>query len=117
MISPRALSRWLLLIVTLTILSPHFAWEVMAADAHHDPVTGAVTMFDTHEHPNGNSGLDHHDEHACGGHMFSHLPVQASATATSLVGASSEALAVADAAPLPSHHPELPDRPPRRAAL
>lgn len=111
------LSRWLLLIVSLTILSPHFAWEVMAADAHHDPATGALTMLDAHDHSNRNSGLDHHDEHACGGHMFSHLPAQASANVEVFIDLSHAAAVARDAAPHPSHQPDLPDRPQRRAAL
>ena len=117
MVSSRALSRWLLLVVMLTFLSPHFGWEVMAADAHHDPVSGAVTMIDAHDHEAGNSGLDHHDEHACGGHMFSHLRVQASASAGSHFAAAPQAFVAADPAMPPSHHPDLPDRPPRHTAL
>jgi hypothetical protein len=120
MVSSRALSRWLLLVVTLTILSPHFGWEVMAADAHHDPVSGAMTMIDAHEHPKPaipasiitmNTPAAATCSATC---RYRHRPQQ---RAGSHFAAHRRRLSPLMPAMPPSHHPDLPDRPPRHAAL
>ncbi len=80
-LSRKFVAALLLVTITLTVMSPHFAWEASAADTHHDAETGALALYGAGEAPACcNVDIDHHDDHACSGHMFSHLPVQASDT-------------------------------------
>ena len=107
------ISRALLLIVTLTIMSPHFAWEAMAPDAHHDAGNSSLVLLDAQDHEAGHPSFDHHDEHACSGHMFSHLPAQISSALPPSVVAAAGTFTRFDAIPVPSRVPALLERPPR----
>ncbi len=109
----RHISRVLLLIVTLTIMSPHFAWEAMAPDAHHDAGNGNLVLVDAQDHEGDHPSFDHHDEHACSGHMFSHLPAQVSGALAPLAIAAAGTFAHFDETPVPSRVPALLERPPR----
>lgn len=68
----RLISRALLLMMLVTLLSPHFAWEAAAPEHHHALATADEAAHGEHGLPD----ADHHDEHACAGHMASHLPGQ-----------------------------------------
>lgn len=109
----RLISRLLLLIVSLTVLSPHFAWEVMAADAHHATHGASLVLSEPHEHEDGHPRLDHHDGHACGGHMFSHMPAQVSASLPPQLVPLRDTYDAAAATAYPSRHPDSVERPPR----
>jgi hypothetical protein len=106
------LSRLLLLILGLTVLSPHFGWEVMASDVHHDPDGAGLVLVDAHEHEH-NPPYDHHDEHACGGHMFSHMPTQVSSPAAAVVMRGCNAYSADAGQDFASRDPDSLDRPPR----
>lgn len=113
MSSSRLISRVLLLIVTLTIMSPHFAWEAMAPDAHHDAETSNLVLIDAHDHEASHPSFDHHDEHACSGHMFSHLPAQISGALAPFAVVAADVFTHLDETPVSSRVPDLLERPPR----
>ena len=73
-----SISRLLLLVLGLTVLYPHFGWEAMAANVHHDLDGAGLMLGESHDHGDSHPLNDHHDEHACGGHMFNHMPAQLS---------------------------------------
>src|SRR5512134_131 len=72
----RTISAWVLVIFVATVVSPHFAWEAVASDAHHDDADGVGHAgADADAHPDGAPAQDHHDGHVCAGHQFGHLPI------------------------------------------
>ncbi|MFH1873479.1 MAG: hypothetical protein ABIK82_21775 [Pseudomonadota bacterium] len=115
MFSSRLISRWLLLIVTLTILSPRFAWDVMAAEDHHTQVLGVLTVHDVldHDHDVDHSGAEHADHHSGDGYLFTHLPAQISASPLPLPALADDGFEPAIAPVHTSHDPERLERPPR----
>lgn len=112
-LSRKFVAALLLLTIALTVMSPHFAWEASAADAHHDE-TGAMVLCNVDETSScGSSSTDHHDNHACGGHMFSHLPAQASKSHIPSVAATADKFdSLAESGYL-SRTPDSLERPPR----
>ena len=63
--------------IALTVMSPDFVWEAKASDEYAVSEASAPCLTDAHQ-----LGTDQHDHHPCGCHMFSHLPIQASASNT-----------------------------------
>jgi ABC-type nickel/cobalt efflux system permease component RcnA len=108
-----SISRLLLLVLGLTVLSPHFGWEVMAANVHHDLDGAGLVLGESHDHGDSHPLNDHHDEHACGGHMFNHMPVQLSSPVTPSLLVVRDAFAQPSDCPCASRDPDLPERPPR----
>jgi hypothetical protein len=69
-------------VIALTVMAPDFVWEAKASDEYAVSEASAPCLTDTHDAHQ--SGTDRHDNHPCGCHMFSHLPIQASASSTPL---------------------------------
>jgi hypothetical protein len=69
-------------VITLTVMAPDFIWEAKASDEHSVSVANTLSHADAHDVQS--AATDHHDNHPCGCHMFSHLPIQASASGTPL---------------------------------
>jgi hypothetical protein len=69
----------MLLVISLTVLSPDFAWEATTSDVHRDAEINAQVV-DAHDVESGSTFFEQHDDHPCGCHMFSHLPIQVSDT-------------------------------------
>lgn len=115
MMSIRLVSRWLLLIVSLTILSPQFAWDVMASEDHHTQVLGMLTVHDVldHGHEAKHSGPEHADHHTEDGYLFTHLPAQISASPLQFPAATSDGFEPVTAMAHASHDPDRLERPPR----
>lgn len=67
-------------IIALTVMAPDFVWEATASDEYAVSEAGSPCLTDSHD--GHQPGADHHDNHPCGCHMFSHLPIQASASNT-----------------------------------
>lgn len=107
------IARLLLLIVTLTIASPHFAWEALASDAHHEHGKGGLVLLDAHDHETGFPGLDHHDDHTCSGHMFGHTPAQISSSCSSITPEARDFFACINETTYSSRNPDSFERPPR----
>lgn len=78
-----SVSRWLLVVLLATFLSPDFGWQTLASHgglAHVDPV--ATVPDGDHDHDHGHHHGDHDDgAHAEIGHLLSHLPVVSVGTA------------------------------------
>ncbi|MBI1886983.1 MAG: hypothetical protein HYS19_01205 [Nitrosomonadales bacterium] len=106
-------ARLLLLIVTLTMASPHFAWEAVAQDAHHEIGAGSLVVLDAHDHETCVPGLDHHDDHTCSGHMFGHTPAQVSSSYSPFTAEARDIFVSVSETSKPSHNPDSPERPPR----
>lgn len=113
MLSVRLISRWLLLVLTMTILAPGFAWDVMVSDDHHHVALGAGTDLDVDHHDAGNDNPNHADHHAGDGYLFTHLPMLASASAISFTFDPSSRFEPIDTAAHPSRTPGRLERPPR----
>jgi hypothetical protein len=103
----------LLVAFLATVLSPHFPWESVASDAHH-------ALSDVHEgelhaaaHGDQLPGHDHHDEHACAGHQFGHLPFQVVPLTLPLLACVEEGYSPLLLTAVPSGVLEAPLRPPR----
>lgn len=67
-------------VIALTVMVPEFVWEAKASDEY--AVSEMNVPCPTDAHDAHQPGADHHDNHPCGCHMFSHLPIQASASNT-----------------------------------
>lgn len=67
-------------VIALTVMAPDFIWEANASDEYS--VSDASMLFLADAHDAQQAAAGHHDNHPCGCHMFSHLPIQASATST-----------------------------------
>lgn len=72
-------------VLVVTLLNPHFGWEVVASDSEFGHASGGqqMTALDCDiEHASfegeESTGAAHH--HGCAGHQFSHTPAQASAS-------------------------------------
>ncbi len=68
-------------VLLLTLLSPHFGWEVAAADtigASQSAGEGRGTAVTEADHGCDDTA-DRHHHHCCAGHQFSHTPAQVSA--------------------------------------
>lgn len=111
--SQNHIARLLLLIVTLTMASPHFAWEAVAQDAHHEIGGSSLVVLDAHDHEACVPGLDHHDDHTCSGHMFGHTPAQASSFYLSFAAGTKDSFVHVSESRKPSRNPDSPERPPR----
>lgn len=107
------IARLLLLVVTLTIASPHFAWEAVASDAHHEHGKDGLVLFDAHDHETGFPGSDHHDDHTCTGHMFGHTPAQVSSPCASFTAGTRELFDRMSGTTYSSRDPDTFERPPR----
>ena len=68
----------MLLIISGTVLSPDFAWEATTPDTDREAETSTLVAFDAHDIKDSLPIFEHHDNHTCSCHMFSHLPIQAS---------------------------------------
>jgi len=108
------IARLLLLIVTLTMASPHFAWEAVAQDAHHEIGAGGLAVLDA-DYETCAPCLDHHDDHtcSCSGHMFGHTPAQVSGSYSLFTAEARDIFVSASETSKPSHNPDSPERPPR----
>lgn len=107
------IARLLLLIVTLTIASPHFAWEALASDAHHEHGQDTLVLLDVYDHETGFPGLDHHDDHTCSGHMFGHTPAQVSSSCSYITAETRDLFGRMNEASYSSRAPDAFERPPR----
>jgi len=80
----RTLSRWLLLVMLTTVLSPSFGWEAVQGMETHDDMGGMHAMHEAapavhddcdgcpgHEAPADCADTLHH---CCPGHVLGHLP-------------------------------------------
>lgn len=67
-------------VIALTVMAPDFVWEAKASDQYTMSEASAPCLMDTHDAHE--PGTDRHDNHPCGCHMFSHLPIQVSASST-----------------------------------
>jgi len=68
-------------VITLTVLSPDFTWESLAFDEYDIQNINASALLNISDLQD-RAGNTHQDDHTCGCHMFSHLPIQASASST-----------------------------------
>ncbi len=116
MLTVRLVSRWLLLIVSLTILSPQFAWGVMASEDHHMPVLDMLTVHDVLDHDVDHSGTEHADHHAWDGYIFTHLPAQISASPLQFPAANDDGFEPVTTLAHTSHDPDRLERPPRQCS-
>ncbi|HEX9179854.1 MAG TPA: hypothetical protein VF859_05635 [Burkholderiales bacterium] len=112
------LGRLLLAVFLATLLSPHFAWEAVASDAHHHWAEDAAEAASHPEFPSGAStAQDHHDGHVCAGHQFGHLPIHMSRSFQPVFQAEATGLA-SDAVVLAAlGFFETPLRPPRNLSF
>jgi len=115
MSSIHLISRWLLLIVSLTILSPQFAQGIMASEDHHNsvPVMLAAHELLDHDHDADRSGAGHADHHAGDGYLFTHLPAQVSASPQIFAAVTQDDFVAAVAPASASRAPDRLERPPR----
>lgn len=67
-------------VIALTVMAPDFVWEAQASDEYAVSEASAPCLTNTHDAHQ--LGTDRHDNNPCGCHMFSHLPIQASASNT-----------------------------------
>ncbi len=99
-------------IVTLTVLAPDFIWEAQASDEYsiQNANTLALSDISDFQYQTGNA---HHDDHPCGCHMFSHLPIQASDSSTPLFPKLPETFGFQVKTIHSSPAPDLIDQPPK----
>lgn len=98
-------------VIALTVMAPDFIWEAKASDEYAVSAAGALSIADTHE--THQPGTEHHDNHPCGCHMFSHLPIQASASSTPRFHDLSETFGFQVNSIHSSHIPDSIDQPPK----
>ena len=98
-------------VIALTVLAPSFVWEAKASEEYSVSAASTPCLADTHDAHQ--PGTDHHDDHPCGGHMFSHLPIQASASSTPRFPDLSETFGFQVNAIHASHIPDSIDQPPK----
>ncbi|MBI5108047.1 MAG: hypothetical protein HZA62_04805 [Rhodocyclales bacterium] len=113
MLSVRLISRWLLLVLTMTILAPGFAWEVMAADEHHHLAATSESGSDAHAHDVDPGNREHADHHSGDGYLFTHLPMLASASAFGFAIDPGSRYEPIDTTSHTSRTPDRLERPPR----
>jgi hypothetical protein len=113
------LGRLLLAVFLATLLSPHFAWEAVASDAHHHWAEDAAAEAAPHpELSSGPAGAqDHHDGHVCAGHQFGHLPLHISRCVLPLLRAEGSGVAPDAVIPTAPGFFQTPLRPPRDVAF
>lgn len=108
------LSLWLLVTLLVTLLSPHFGWEMTTGGRAHDAVAmHDVAGTDCDRHDADEHGAHHH--HGCAGHQFSHSPAQASAPPELSLASAAAILRGTAVSAFSSHIPPGLDRPPAAA--
>lgn len=65
-------------VIALTVVAPDFIWKAQASDEYSIQNADTLALSDSQYQ----TGGAQHDDHPCGCHMFSHLPIQASASST-----------------------------------
>ncbi len=113
----KAVSGWLLVVFLATVLSPHFPWESVAPDAHHAIVDVQESELHAASHVTSVPGQDHHDEHACAGHQFGHMPLHMLQVPLPPLSCTDDRHLPVFASAVPSGVPETPLRPPRIQAF
>lgn len=104
----------MLLIISVTVLSPDFAWEATSSDLHRDAETSALIAIDAHDNNGSQLVVEQHDDyHPCGCHMFSHLPIQASDSRSPAFSKLPDAFASLVKSIHSSQDPDSLDRPPK----
>lgn len=103
----------MLLIISGTVLSPDFAWEATTPDMHHETETSTLVAFDLHDIKGDLPIFEHHDNHTCSCHMFSHLPIQASDYRSPFFPKLPDAFAFLVKSIHSSQDPDSLDRPPK----
>jgi hypothetical protein len=103
----------LLLIISVTVLSPDFAWKATSSDLHGDAETSVLVAFDAHDINGSQLVVEQHDDHPCGCHMFSHLPIQASDSRSPFFPKLPDAFAFLVKSIHSSQDPDSLDRPPK----
>jgi hypothetical protein len=110
-ISKKFIAILTMFVIALTVMAPDFAWEAMASDKY--AVSEASVPCLTDPHDTHQLGTDRHDNHPCGCHMFSHLPIQASASSTPLFPVLPQAFGFQVKSIHSSHAPDSIDHPPK----
>lgn len=103
----------LLLIISVTVLSPDFAWKATSSDLHRNAETSALVALDAHDINGSQLVVEQHDDHPCGCHMFSHLPIQASDSRSPFFPKLPDAFAFLVKSIHSSQDPDSLDRPPK----
>ena len=103
----------MLLIISGTVLSPDFAWEATTPDTDRETETSTLVAFSAHDNKDSLPILEHHDNHTCSCHMFSHLPIQASDYRLPFFPKLPDAFAFLVKSIHSSQDPDLLERPPK----
>ncbi|WP_018410683.1 hypothetical protein [Methyloversatilis thermotolerans] len=112
---PPILSSLLAAVLLVTLLSPHFGWEMVAEQLEGH---GLHAALDAHGHeaspapPCAGTADDESHHHGCAAHQFSHIPGHLMAASTWSPALTRERVASADRTDFRSFFPPRLDRPP-----